>query len=45
MLNPTGSSNTSGDSGMTAPLETRFFTPGGMIVHLLSASGMPRFLG
>lgn len=45
MLNPTGSSNSAGDAGMTAPLETRFFTPGGLIVHLLSAGGMPRFVG
>lgn len=45
MLNPSGSSSSTGDCGMTAPLETRFFTPGGLIVHLLSASGMPRFVG
>jgi len=45
MINPSGSSGSNGDSGMTASLEDRVLSarPMGLMAVLLSASGMERY--
>ena len=43
-VNPNGESGSNGDSGMTASLETRIASPGGLLSRLLCASGAERFI-
>ena len=44
MINPTGSTGAKGETGMSAPLETRLPSPGGLYTRLFSASGAEWFI-